>query len=315
MTAPYGANAFTLNPASPEAAAISHLFFGTLIFLGAILALVTFLIVYALLRYRDRPGAPEPKQIFGSQKLEIIWTGVPILSLAVLAVFTAWAMHHGDPPDPPEQPDLLIVAHQWWWEINYTKSGAVAANEIHIPVGQQLLVELRSADVIHDFWAPQLARKIDIVPGHPNHIWLEADRAGTYLGVCAEFCGNEHAWMRFQVIAQPADQFTAWLHDQLQVPTQPNSSEAQRGRQLLVQRTCANCHTVAGTSANQRVGPNLTHLASRAMLAGGAAENNPTNLALWLHDPNIFKPGSNMPNLNLSKTDVSELVAYLETLR
>jgi cytochrome c oxidase subunit II len=315
MPTPYSANAFTLNPASPQAAAIAHLFVGTLIFLGVILALVVCLIIYALVRYRERPGAAEPRQTFGSRRLEIVWTVVPILSLTVLTGFTAWVMHTGDPPDPAEQPDLLIVAHQWWWEINYLKSGAVAANEIHIPVGQRLLVELRSADVIHDFWAPQLARKIDIVPGHPNHIWLEADQPGTYLGVCAEFCGNEHAWMRFQVIAQPAAQFAAWLHDQLQVPARPNSSEAQRGQQIFVQRTCTNCHRVAGTAANQHIGPDLTHIGSRAMLAGGAAENTPANLALWLHDPNIFKPGSHMPNLKLSPNDVSELVAYLEALR
>jgi cytochrome c oxidase subunit II len=315
MQAPYSANAYTLNPASPQAAAIAHLFVGTLIFLGLILVLVTGLIIYALVRYRERPGAPEPRQTFGSRRLEIIWTAVPIISLAVLTVFTAWTMHASDPPDPEDQPDLLIVAHQWWWELQYIKSGVLAANELHIPVGQRLLVELRSADVIHDFWVPQLARKIDIVPGHPNHIWLEADRAGTYLGVCAEFCGEEHAWMRFQVIAQPAAQFAAWLHDQLQVPAKPASSDAQRGQLLFVRRTCTNCHRVAGTPANQHIGPDLTHIGSRAMLAGGAVENNPANLALWLHDPNLFKPGSHMPNLQLSKSDVSELVAYLETLR
>ncbi len=280
MSAPYKANAFILNPASPEAAAIGRLFGGTLIFLGLILVLVISLIVYALVRYRERPGGPEAEQVFGSPRLETIWTLIPILSLAVLALFTAWAMRASDPPARDEQPDLLITAHQWWWELNYVKSGALAANEIHIPVGQRLLVELRSADVIHDFWVPQLARKIDIIPGHPNHIWLEADRPRTYLGVCAEFCGNEHAWMRFQVIAQPAQQFTAWLQEQLHVPAVPNSALAQRGRQLFVQRTCANCHRIAGTPAKQHIGPDLTHVASRALLAGGALENTPTNLGL-----------------------------------
>jgi cytochrome c oxidase subunit II len=315
MPGPYSANAFTLNPASPEAAAISHLFVGTLIFLGAILVLVTFLIIYALVRYRDRPGASEPRQSFGSRRLETIWTALPILAVVVLTVCTAWTMHSSDPPDPDEQPDLVVVAHQWWWEVNYIKSGVVAANEIHIPLGRRWLMELRSADVIHDFWAPQLARKIDVVPGHPNRIWLQADLPGTYLGVCAEFCGDEHAWMRFQVIAQPAGQFAAWVQNQLRIPGQPTSSDAKRGQQLFIQDTCTNCHTVEGTPANQRIGPDLTHIGSRAMLAGGAAENTPANLALWLHDPSIFKPGSHMPNLQLSKNDVSELVAYLETLR
>ena len=315
MPSPYDTNAFTLSPASPQAAAISQLFVGTLIFLAAILVLVSVLIIFAVVRYRDRPGAPEPIQSFGWRKLEVIWTGVPILCLVVLTVCVAWTMHVGDPPAPGESPDLRIVGHQWWWEIDYLKSGAVAANEIHIPIGKPLLLELRSADVIHDFWVPQLARKMDIVPGHPNRMWLEANTPGVYLGACAEFCGNEHAWMRFQVIAQPTEEFDAWLRDQLAIPSKLNSSDAQRGGQLFVDRTCANCHQVTGTPANQRIGPDLTHLASRRMLAAGAAENTPENLAIWLHDPNTFKPGSNMPNLQLSKDDARELVAYLETLK
>jgi cytochrome c oxidase subunit II len=315
MQGPYSANAFTLSPASPQAAAISQLFIGTLIFLGAILILVTVLITYAIIRYSDFPGAPEPSQNFGRRGLEILWTAVPILCLAVLTGFVAWTMHVGDPPSTNDSPDIRIVGHQWWWEIDYLKSGAIAANEIHIPIGQRLLLELRSADVIHDFWAPQLARKMDIVPGHPNRIWLEADTPGLYLGACAEFCGNEHAWMRFQVIAQPADQFDAWLRDQLAIPSKPGLPDARHGQQLFSDRTCANCHRVMGTPANQRIGPDLTHIASRRMLAAGAAENTSANLAIWLHDPNIFKPGSNMPNLQLGKGDVRDLVAYLETLK
>jgi cytochrome c oxidase subunit 2 len=315
MAAPYGANAFTLNPASPQAAAISQLFVGTLIFLGAILVLVSVLIIFAIVRYRDRPGAQEPIQSFGWRKLELVWTAVPILCLAVLTVCVAWTMHVSDPPDPAESPDLRIVGHQWWWEIDYLKSGAVAANEIHIPIRQRLLLELRSADVIHDFWVPQLARKMDVIPGHPNRMWLEANTPGVYLGACAEFCGNEHAWMRFQVIAQSTQQFDVWLRGQLTVPSKRKSSEAQRGGQLFVDRTCANCHTVMGTPANQHIGPDLTHIASRRMLAAGAAENTPETLAIWLHDPNTFKPGSNMPNLQLSSDDVRDLVAYLETLK
>ena len=315
MPPPYNANAFTLSPASPQAAAISQLFIGTLIFLGAILVLVIVLISYAIIRYRDRPGAPEPIQSFGWQKLELVWTAVPLLCLVVLTACVAWTMHVGDPPNENYSPDIRIVGHQWWWEIDYLKSGAIAANEIHIPVGKRLLLELRSADVIHDFWAPQLARKMDVVPGHPNRMWLEADSPAMYLGACAEFCGNEHAWMRFQVIAQPEDQFNDWVQAQLAVPVKVSSGDALRGAQLFSDRTCANCHTVMGTQANQRIGPDLTHIASRRMIAAGAAENTPENLAIWLHDPNTFKPGSNMPNLQLNQDDVRYLVAYLETLK
>ncbi len=306
MPGPYTVNAFTLAPASPQATAISQLFVGTLIFLGAILALITFLVLYAIIRYRDRPGAPEALQNFGSRKLEVIWTAVPILSLVVLASFMVRTMIAGDPPTADAKPDLRIVAHQWWWEVYYLKSGVVTANEIHIPVGKQLLVDFRSADVIHDFWVPELGRKIDIVPGHPNRLWIEADRGGTYLGVCAEFCGNEHAWMRVLVIADPPDEFAAWIKDQAGIPPKPATADEQLGAKIYRDRICTNCHL-------RSVGPDLTHIATRRTLAAGALENSPENLAAWLRDPDDFKPGSNMPNFKLSDDEVRALVAYLET--
>lgn len=306
MPEPYTANAFTLAPASPQAAAISNLFIGTLIFLGAILTLVTFLVIYAVIRYRDRPGAPEAQQIFGSRKLEIIWTVVPIVSLAVLAGFMMRAMIAGDPPTADAKPDLRIVAHQWWWEIIYLKPGVTTANEIHIPVGKRLLFDFRSADVIHDFWVPELGRKIDIVPGHPNRLWIEASRGGTYLGVCAEFCGNEHTWMRLLVIADPSEAFAVWIKQQAAVPPKPVTADEQMGAKIYRESICTNCHL-------RSVGPDLTHLASRRTLAAGALENTPENLAAWLHDPEAFKPGSNMPDFKFSDDEVRALVAYLET--
>jgi cytochrome c oxidase subunit 2 len=311
----YSANASTFAPASPEAAAISRLFVVTLIFLAVILALVTFLVIFAIIRYRDRPGAPEARQNFGSPGLEIIWTVAPILSLIVLAVFMVFAMHNGDPPKPERPPDLRIIAHQWWWEVHYVNSGVIASNEIHIPAGRPLVVELLSADVIHDFWVPELARKIDIVPGHRNSIWLEADHPGIYLGACAEFCGTEHAWMRIRVIAQTPEQFGLWLEAQRAAPPAPSSGEAALGAKLFANRTCANCHMVSGTAAVADIGPDLTHVASRRTLAAGALENTPANLAAWLHDPDQFKHGSHMPNLHLDQQDLSALVAYLETLK
>jgi cytochrome c oxidase subunit II len=306
MPGPYTANAFTLSPASPQAAAISNLFVGTLVFLSAILILVSFLVIYAIIRYRDRPGAPEPEQKFGSRKLEIIWTAVPILSLVVLLGFTIRAMSAGDPPTADARPELRIVAHQWWWEIIYLKSGVTTANEIHIPVGKQLLVDFRSADVIHDFWVPALGRKIDIIPGHPNRLWIEADHGGTYLGACAEFCGNEHAWMRIMVIADSPDDFAAWVKQQAGIPPKPVTADEQLGAKIYRENICTNCHL-------RSVGPDLTHVASRRTLAAGALENTPENLAAWLHDPDDFKPGSNMPNFKLSDGDVRALVAFLET--
>jgi cytochrome c oxidase subunit II len=306
MPGPYTANAFTLAPASPQAAAISNLFVGTLIFLSAILILVSFLVIYAVIRYRDRPGAPDPEQKFGSRKLEITWTVVPILSLVVLSGFMVRAMSASDPPTADAKPDLRIVAHQWWWEIIYLKSGVTTANEIHIPVGKRLLVDFRSVDVIHDFWVPALGRKIDIIPGHPNRLWIEADHGGTYLGACAEFCGNEHAWMRIMVIADSPDDFAAWVKQQAGIPPMPVTADEQLGAKIYRENICTNCHL-------RSVGPDLTHIASRRTLAAGALENTPENLAAWLHDPDDFKPGSNMPNFKLSPGDVRALVAFLET--
>ncbi len=306
MPGPYTANAFTLAPASPQAAAISNLFVGTLIFLSAILILVSFLVIYAVIRYRDRPGAPDPEQKFGSRKLEITWTVVPILSLVVLSGFMVRAMSASDPPTADAKPDLRIVAHQWWWEIIYLKSGVTTANEIHIPVGKRLLVDFRSVDVIHDFWVPALGRKIDIIPGHPNRLWIEADNGGTYLGACAEFCGNEHAWMRIMVIADSPDDFAAWVKQQAGIPPKPVTADEQLGEKIYRENICTNCHL-------RSVGPDLTHIASRRTLAAGALENTPENLAAWLHDPDDFKPGSNMPNFKLSPGDVRALVAFLET--
>jgi len=306
MPGPYTANAFTLAPASPQAAAISNLFVGTLIFLSAILILVSFLVIYAVIRYRDRPGAPDPEQKFGSRKLEITWTVVPILSLVVLSGFMVRAMSASDPPTADAKPDLRIVAHQWWWEIIYLKSGVTTANEIHIPVGKRLLVDFRSVDVIHDFWVPALGRKIDIIPGHPNRLWIEADHGGTYLGACAEFCGNEHAWMRIMVIADSPDDFAAWVKQQAGIPPKPVTADEQLGAKIYRENICTNCHL-------RSVGPDLTHIASRRTLAAGALENTPENLAAWLHDPDDFKPGSNMPNFKLSDGDVRALVAFLET--
>jgi cytochrome c oxidase subunit 2 len=302
----------TLNPASPLAAAITKLFVAVLLVLGFIFALVAVLVVVAIVRYGRRPADELPNQIFGSDRLEIVWTAVPIFLLAVIFVFTVRVMHAANPSPASRAPDLLVVGHQWWWEVNYLKSGVVTANELHLPVGQRVLIRLESADVIHDFWVPRLGRKLDAVPGHPGYLWLEADRPGVYLGACAEFCGAEHAWMRFEVVAQPQAEFAAWQQAQLAVAPTPKSGKALAGMKLFAARTCVNCHRLAGTAADQRVGPDLTHLASRRMLAGGAVVNTPATLAQWLKNPDSIKPGSHMPNFQLSDAEVAELVAYLE---
>jgi cytochrome c oxidase subunit 2 len=188
-----------------------------------------------------------------------------------------------------------------------------------MPVGARQLVELQSADVIHDFWVPRLGRKIDMVPGHPVRLWLAADSAGTYFGACAEYCGTEHAWMRLRVTAEAPATFAAWLAAQRQAPaaaTGASDSTAAQGARLFSSLTCVNCHAIRGTpNDTARVGPDLTHLATRPTLAAERLQNTPENLRRWLAEPDVLKPGSYMPNLHLSEHDLDRLVAYLLTLR
>jgi cytochrome c oxidase subunit II len=201
-------------------------------------------------------------------------------------------------------------------------SGVVTANEIHVPVGRRLLVGVEATDVIHDFWVPELARKVDAVPGHPNHVWMTVTAPGTYTGACAEYCGTQHAWMRLRVIAQPEADFDAWLAHQAEPAAAPREEAAARGARAFRDHTCASCHTIMITSITSmpeasppRIGPDLTHLASRATLAAGAIENTPATLARWIEDPDAIKPGSHMPNLHLGPGEVRDLVAYFEALR
>jgi cytochrome c oxidase subunit 2 len=197
----------------------------------------------------------------------------------------------------------------------YPKLGFTTANEIHIPTGTNVQFGFESADVIHDFWVPELGRKIDMIPGRHAKIWLAADHAGTYLGACAEFCGKEHAWMRIRVIADDPATFKAWAANQHTQAVAPSDAVQQVGEQHVMRYSCASCHTIEGTAARGRVGPDLTHLGSRQSLAAGRLANTPGNLSAWLHNPDEFKPGSHMPNLRLTDEQRGAIVQYLEGLK
>jgi cytochrome c oxidase subunit 2 len=259
-------------------------------------------------------GAPDPHQLAGNKKIEIIWTAIPCVIVIALFVLTARTMNLSDPPPPPA-PDLIVIGHQWWWEARYPKTGVIAANEIHIPVGQAISVRLDSTDVLHEFWVPELTRKMTAVPGHLNNIWLEADQPGTYLGICSEFCGTQHAWMHFLVVAEPQADLDAWTQAQLQPAAAPPKGEAAKGLALFQQMSCVSCHAVHGTAANAQVAPDLTHFASRKQIGAGILDNTPDNLRRWLTDPQKVKPGVMMPNFTLTDEQVNELVAYFETLK
>ncbi len=285
-----------------------------------VIALVVFLVValgvfYSSVRYRSRGSAvTEPRQIFGSRRLEVLWTVVPLAILTGLFIVTVRAMVFIDAPqDSSPTPDLVITGHQWWWDVRYP-NGVVVPWDIHIPSSRRLLARIESADVIHDFWAPELARKIDAVPGRASFIWLEADTPGTYAGVCSEFCGAQHAWMRFRVIAQPEADFEAWLQRQAQSPPEPTGSAAE-GSRLFRAKKCSDCHAVTGIGAIATEGPSLAHLASREFLGGGISRNTPESLTLWLTDPQAAKPGNRMPITPLTTDERRTLLMYLGSLQ
>jgi cytochrome c oxidase subunit 2 len=301
---------------SPETRAIAALFTQTLTVCGVIFVVVVGLVVFCIVRFRARPGDAEPRQIEGHQKLEIAWTLVPCLIVVGLFVLTSRAMALSDSP-PDHEPDLVVIGHQWWWEARYP-SGAVTANEIHIPAGKDLIVRVESADVIHDFWAPALGRKIDATPGHPVSIRIQADAPGVYHGACAEYCGTQHAWMRFEVVADAPEDFDTWMAKQGSLTTPPPGDDASRGAKLFQERTCVQCHAVRGTEAlgvaPAQVAPDLTHFASRRSLGAGVLANTPENLFVWLKYPQSVKPGCHMPSLRLTNDEAQDLVSYLEAL-
>jgi cytochrome c oxidase subunit 2 len=212
-----------------------------------------------------------------------------------------------------------VVGHQWWWEVKYpdpdSHNDVAAANEIHVPVGRPVLIKMTSQDVIHSFWAPNLAGKKDLVPGHETITWFRADSAGVYRGQCAEFCGHQHAKMAFYIVAEPRLQFESWLQKQRNEAEQPSDSLRLAGERVFLSGPCAMCHTVAGTGAGGNIGPDLTHLASRRTIAAGTLPNNTGNLAGWILDPQGIKPGAKMPPTRLEPEQLQALLAYLEGLK
>ncbi len=300
---------------SPQAQAIARLFYFDLALTAAVFLTVALLVFYAVARFRQRPGAREPSQDEGNPKLEVMWTVVPGLVLTALFIATAHAMSIINPPVRERQPDVLVVAHQWWWEYHYPKSGVLTANELHLPAATRLLIKLESADVIHDFWVPDLGAKMDAIPGHPNYLWLTPLRPGTYLGTCAEFCGSEHALMGIRVIIEPPDAFAAWERLQTQVSEKPTQGPAATGAQLFQEKTCQSCHAIAGSEAAGKVGPDLSHVGSRQTLAAGVLANDLDNLTRWILWPQRYKPKCHMPNLRLAEGEARAIALYLEGQR
>lgn len=311
-------------PASTPASDIFSLSLFVLAITGGIFLVVAGILTYVIFRFRDKGESGdkhEPAQVYGSIQIELAWTVIPILIVVVLFLTTARMIFAiQDAPRPPDALDVTVVGHQFWWEFRYPKLGIVTANELHVPLSPQdhpepTYLKLYSADVDHSFWVPQLAGKTDLIPNHPNVTWVEPQTPGLYLGQCAQFCGVEHAKMLLRVYVDPPAQFAAWVKNQEQPAVESQSPEAVAGRHVFESEACMNCHTIRGTAATGRFGPDLTHLMSRSTLAAGAVPNTEANLREWIQDPDHFKPGSLMPAMKLNNQQLDEVTAYLETLK
>jgi cytochrome c oxidase subunit II len=308
-------------PESAPAKSIFDLSMFVLAITGIIFAVVFTLLVYSISKFRVHSANAdrEPAQVYGSTQIELAWTIIPILIVIVLFLATARAIHAiQDAPEPAGAVQVTAIGHQFWWEFRYPKLGIVTANEMHIPVSDPAhptptFLKLLSADTDHSFWIPQLAGKTDLIPNHPNSMWLDPHRTGIFLGQCAQYCGTQHAKMLLRVSVDSPQDFAAWVRSQQQPALQDQSAMA--ARQVFEHTACINCHTVSGTPADGRFGPDLTHLMSRTTIAAGAAENTPENLRLWIQDPDAIKPGSLMPAMKLSDADVDAVVNYMKTLR
>ena len=284
-----------------------------------IFALVAGALGWALLRRRAASEAPDdPGRERGMRLTVSLATALTVAVLLVLLgldISVSRATTAGPGKDALR---IVVTGHQWWWEIQYgdstSQGGVTAANEIHVPVGRTVVLDLRSSDVIHTVWPISLSTKRDEIPGKKNSMWLRAARPGVYRGQCAEYCGQQHAKMAFLVIADAPGDFDRWLQAQRETAAPPADELAGRGQQVFLS-SCARCHTVAGTPAAGRAGPDLTHLAGRSTIAAGALSNTRGNLAGWILDPQSVKPGAYMPPLPLAPPDMHALVAYLETLR
>ncbi len=318
-----GAPTSIFSPAGTPARSAMTLSF---LMMGIVISLFVFvagLLVYVLLRYRHRPNDPraseEPTQIYGSNQIELSWTVIPILIVVMLFLATAREIFVTESaPKPVNSIDVTVIGHQFWWEYRYPKLGIVTANELHVPVSdsknpQPTYLTMTSADTDHSFWVPRLAGKTDLIPNKITSMWIDPQTSGLYLGQCAQYCGTQHAKMLLRVYADTPAQFDAWLAHQRKPAVQDPS--VAEGRAVFEHNACISCHTVSGTVATGRFGPDLTHVAGRDTIASGAVPNNPANLRQFIDNPSHFKPGVLMPPMHLNEHDLDAVTAYLSTLK
>jgi cytochrome c oxidase subunit II len=303
------------NPRSDYANEGLDLFVGIIIAGVVVGVLVEGALIWTAIRYRRRAGDVLPPQIHGSTVVEVVWTVVPVIIVGAILAYTLPVIFSTQAPAPVGSMNIAVTGHQFWWEFGYPDANVVTANEMHMPVGQTVNLVLESDDVIHSFWIPALGGKRDAFPGHTNYIWMKADSTGEFPGQCYQLCGYSHGNMREKAIIQSPADFQAWLTSQQAPAVTPTEPTAAEGAQLFQTRGCSACHTINGTPAAGKVGPNLTHIASRGVIAGSIMDNNADNLRTWLKDPPAVKPGSVMPNLGLNDHELDVLVAYLQSLK
>jgi cytochrome c oxidase subunit 2 len=330
-----------LLPASPNASLVAGLYWIVFWMAVVVFILVEGLLIYAAVRFRRQSESEQPIQVHGNNRMELAWTIGPALIAAAIFVLSLQVMLTDQPPTAdgvssvsvasvcfngditPDQAAAFlsvstlkveITGKQWWWEMNYPDYGFYTATDMYVPVGDVVVLEMTSNDVVHSWWIPQLGGKRDVYPGATTYAWFQVTEPGVYEGHCTEFCGDSHAYMPMRVIALEPAAFDTWTEQQIAAAPEPATDLSKFGQQIFVEKGCNGCHTVNGLGGSARTGPNLSNLASRRQIAG-IMPYNPENLRTWLIDPAGVKPGARMPNFNLSAAELDALVAYLDTLR
>ena len=307
----------SLSPEGPYARTIDDLFWLTFWIAVVIFIIVQGVLIIAVIFFRDKEGMPEPKQIQGNHKLELLWTIIPVLILGAIAFPTVRTIF--DLAKEPEGAlNVEIVGHQWWFEINYPEYGITTANILVIPEGTPVRLEMWSEDVMHNFWVPKLNGKRYLVPGQKTYLNLFADNAGEYWAQCGEYCGLSHSKMRARVISLSSSDFEKWIeNEQKNALKPPEGTLAAKGEEIYLNAGCTQCHVIDGIWDIQgdRIAPNLTHVASRHVLGGASFNNNKEDLTAWLANPAAIKPGTFMPNLELTEEEIDALIEYLGSLK
>ena len=309
----------SLSPEGPYARSIDELFWITFWIAVGVFVIVQGALLLSVFVFKEKPESPEPKLIHGNTKLEILWTVIPVLILAAIAVPTVQTIFDLA-REPEDALKIEVIGHQWWFEYKYPDYGITTANVLVIPADKPVRLEMWSNDVLHNYWVPKLNGKRYLVPGQTTYLNLHADSPDEFWAQCGEYCGLSHSKMRGRVLSLSQKDFDSWVENEQKNATAFSNEDlslAAEGQQVYLNAGCTQCHVVNGVWDVQgdRIAPNLTHFAVRNVFAGAALENNRENLTRWLANPAEIKPGTFMPNLELTESEINALIAYLETLK